>query len=421
MAAIRCGSGKAKLPPIPPIPATAAASASAAVAAAGSAPKQVSSTSLLGEGQGANGGVTGSASQTLVSAAGRGSCHEHVGAVLNNAAGDCNTLLRQLVQQAEQVERDVETRLREAIREATTFLAQELAAAQTRFETEKAELSAQVKKLALDCAEWERKDQESQSTICTLKKREETLVKDTERLSASLCSAQKAHQDADDALNVQRLEHQKELQSVMDKYGSQLSEIDKSGEESKKRNQQLNTQIKQLRDANNKLTSKLSEEEALRQKLEKQRKDDHTASTSTSKKLTLELSTLKSQLSQCQQDLAKANRAAEQYEKQLTRQQNEHSDAMKKSKSHHASVVTGLNEKIEQLESEMAELRMHYQAEIERLRKEMAEKMHASLDNWLGGDDALLKKLRKQNQEEKGKLDAERLAVGSSKKKSNRL
>ena len=51
--------------------------------------------------------------------------------------------------------------------------------------------------------------------------------------------------------------------------------------------------IKQLRDANNKLTSKLSEEEALRQKLEKQRKDDHTASTSTSKKLTLELSTLK--------------------------------------------------------------------------------------------------------------------------------
>ena len=99
MAAIRCGSGKAKLPPIPPIPATAAASASAAVAAAGSAPKQVSSTSLLGEGQGANGGVTGSASQTLVSAAGRGSCHEHVGAVLNNAAGDCNTLLRQLVQQ----------------------------------------------------------------------------------------------------------------------------------------------------------------------------------------------------------------------------------------------------------------------------------------------------------------------------------
>ena len=26
----------------------------------------------------------------------------------------------------------------------------------------------------------------------------------------------------------------------------------------------------------------------------------------------------------------------------------------------------------------------------------MAEKMHASLDNWLGGDDALLKKLRKQ-------------------------
>ena len=42
---------------------------------------------------------------------------------------------------------------------ATTFLAQELAAAQTRFETEKAELSAQVKKLALDCAEWERKDQ----------------------------------------------------------------------------------------------------------------------------------------------------------------------------------------------------------------------------------------------------------------------
>ena len=29
----------------------------------------------------------------------------------------------------------------------------------------------------------------------------------------------------------------------MDKYGSQLSEIDKSGEESKKRNQQLNTQV----------------------------------------------------------------------------------------------------------------------------------------------------------------------------------
>lgn len=85
--------------------------------------------------------------------------------------------------------------------------------------------------------------QELQQRCTELKSREEQLLAEQAKANTSLEAAGKHRRTAEDMLDSLRQQHQQELQAMVDKHAMQLSDVDRTGEESKKKSQQLANQV----------------------------------------------------------------------------------------------------------------------------------------------------------------------------------
>lgn len=203
---------------------------------------------------------------------------------------------------------------------------------------------------------------------------------------------------------------QKELKALQDSSKKEVEGLQADVKEKSKVLKEYQDKISKLTEKMKELTKCLSAEKETAEKANKATSDQVTQQTSENRKMALEISKLKSQLSTTSGALAASKEEVKRLDSELANLKRSSEATVSTLQGQHNATIKALEKRIAELEKELAMLRSKYQSETDQLIQELNELKMLTVQQENGDDDldARIRFLQYQNREEKKKLETKK-------------
>lgn len=203
---------------------------------------------------------------------------------------------------------------------------------------------------------------------------------------------------------------QKELKALQDSSKKEVEGLQADVKEKSKVLKEYQDKISKLTEKMKELTKCLSAEKETAEKANKATSDQVIQQTSENRKMALEISKLKSQLSTTSGALAASKEEVKRLDSELANLKRSSEATVSTLQGQHNATIKALEKRIAELEKELAMLRSKYQSETDQLIQELNELKMLTVQQENGDDDldARIRFLQYQNREEKKKLETKK-------------